>query len=344
MRVLLIPILLQLSSLGSLAQEEELISNNWYFSASDTLCFSQQHIRSNHIIEVKEYRSDKKYADSAQLMSNYFFDPSGSLTRSVTYDIHGTSSVVEFVNTPGGKLAEVWANDSKGIRGKTRENVYEGDKLMIAKSYYGANHVISVEYTYRKDGLLSVKQFVGANGIKGARTVFTYDSLRRLILQVTKNQGDTMGLCYFYKYDSLGRRSSTEYKEAGARWTETIDRSKSTATCKIEKKALDGRLTEVRTVNYNKQGLPAVLIIDKRMSIKRRRKPNIFCGYQGPLRYQKWIYDYDAKGNRVSEKEYHAPHKLSRMLICEFDDRGNMVRKTIYDGRVKNSEWSYSYH
>jgi hypothetical protein len=207
MRVIFILIILQFSGLNINAQaRQKLISNNWYFSESDTLFFSQAHIKTNKVTQVKEYRTDKKYADSAQLMSEYLFDTSGSLIRSKTYDIHGSSSITEFKIAPNRKLAETWVSDRYGVLTKTTENIYNSDKLIEQTSYYGPDHANSIEYSYRTDGLLSSVQYLGAKDVKGGNMVFVYDSLNRLISTVTKNIGDSIGFSNVYKYDKSGRR------------------------------------------------------------------------------------------------------------------------------------------
>ncbi len=345
MRIIFILIFLKLYDLDINAQVgQSLVSNKLYFSQSDTLFFSQTHIKTNKVKQVKEYRTDKKYVDSAQLMSEYFFDTLGSIIKSKTYDIHGSSSMTEFTIAPNGKIAESWVTDRNGVRTKTTENIYDGEKLLKQISYYGQDYATSIEFTYRADGLISSIQYFGAGGLKGANTIFVYDSLNRLISEVTKNPSDSIGLSYFYKYDKLGRKYYTEYKEATLGWNETIDYSQSTATSTVEKIYLGDELVEIRTKIFNQQGLIQELITDKRMSIKRRKKPNMFCGYSGSPRYQKIAYEYDSNGNCISKKEYSSPNKIYQRENYSFDKNGNLINKIIYKNSRRDSEWSYSYN
>lgn len=346
MRIIFILLLLQFLDLKITAQvrQQTLISNNWYFSQSDTLLFSQTRIKANNIRQVKEYRTDKKYADSAQLMSEYFFDTMGSLIKSKTYDIYGTPSVTEFIIASNGKMAESWVADKNGVLKKTRENIYVGSKLIKQISYYGQDYAPSIEYTYSTNGFVSIIQYFDPTGIKGATTVLTYDSLNRLVSEVTKNPSDSIGLSYFYKYDKLGRRYYTEYKEATLGWTETIDYSQSTAISTVEKIYSGDKLEEIITKKFNQKGLIEEYIVDKRMSIKRRKRPNMYCGYSGPPRYQKWTYEYDLKGNLICENIYYSPNKISEQTQYTFDSKGNLINKVIYKNSKKDSEWSYSYN
>jgi len=340
-----IQIFIQFWGLNSNAQvRQSLISNNWYFSQSDTLFFSQTHIKANKVRQVKEYRTDNKYADSAQLMSEQFFDTLGSIIKSKTYDIHGSPSVTEFKNTPSGQMAEIWVADRNGVLTKTIENIYTGDKLIKKNSYYGQDYATSIEFTYKTDGLISSIQYFGAKGFKGANTIFVYDSLNHLISEVTKNRGDSIGLSYFYKYDKFGRKHFTQYKEASLTWTETIDYSKSTTNSIVEKIYFGDKLSEIRTEIFNPQGLVIEIITDKRMSIKRRKKANMFCGNSGPPRYKKWTYEYDSNGNLICENIYFSPNKISERTQYTFDSKGNLVNKIIFTNSKRDSEWSYMYN
>ena len=352
MRIIFILIFLQFLDLNITAQvRQTLISNNRYFSQSDTLFFSQTRIKANNIRQVKEYRTDKKYADSAQLMSEYYFDASGSIIESKSYDIHGSPSVTKYKIASNGKMAESWVADKNGVLKKTTENIYTGSKLIKQISYYGQDYAPSIEYAYSTNGLVSIIQYFDPTGIKGAITVLTYDSLNRVVSEVTKNPGDSIGLSYFYKYDKLGRRYFTEYKEATLGWTETIDYSKSTSNYIVERIYSGDKLNEIITKTINQQGFITELIIDKRMSIKRRKKNNwrkknnMFCGgYSGPPRYQKWTYEYDSNGNLICEKKYYSPIKISEQTQYTFDNKGNLTNKIIYKTSRKDSEWSYSYN
>jgi hypothetical protein len=345
MRIIFILIFLQFLDLNITAQvKQTLISNNWYFSQSDTLFFSRTRIKTNNIRQIKEYRTDKKYADSAQLMSEYYFDTLGSLIESKTYDIHGSPSVTKFKIASNGKMTEIWVADRNGVLKKTSENIYNGSKLIKQISYYGQDYAPSMEYTYSTDGLVSIIQYFDPTGIKGAIAVFTYDSLNRLVSEVTKNPGDSIGLSYSYKYDKLGRRYFTQYKEATLVWTETIDYSKSTSNYIVERIYSGDKLNAIITKKINQQGIIIELIVDKRMSTKRRKKNNMFCGYSGPPRYQKWTYEYDSKGNLVCEKNYYSPNKISEQTQYTFDSKGNLINKIIYGNSKKDSEWSYSYN
>lgn len=344
MRIIFI-IFLQFLYLNIAAQiRETIISNNWYFSQSDTLLFSQTRIKTNNIRQVKEYRTDKKYADSAQLMSEYYFDSTGSIIECKTYDIYGSPSVTKFKIASNGKMAESWVADKNGVLKKTRENIYNGSKLIKQISYYGQDYGPSIEYTYSTNGLVSIIQYFDPTGIKGAITILTYDSLNRIVSEVTKNPGDSIGLSYFYKYDKIGRRYFTEYKEAALGWTETIDYSKSTSNYIVERIYSGDKLNEIITKTINQQGLIIELINDKRMSTKRRKKNNKFCGYSGPARYQKWTYEYDSNENLICEKKYYSPNKISERTQYTYDNKGNLINKIIYKNSKKDSEWSYSYN
>lgn len=346
MRIIFILLLLQFFDLTITAQvrRQKLISNNWYFSQSDTLLFSQTRVKANNIRQVKEYRTDKKYADSAQLMGEYYFDTLGSLIETKTYDIHGSPSVTKFTIAANGKMSESWVADKNGVLKKTTENIYNGNELIKQISHYSENYAPSIEYTYSTNGLVSVIQYFDPTGIAGAITVLTYDSLNRIISEVTKNPGDTAGLSYFYKYDNFGRKYFTEYKEATLGWSETIDYSKSTSNYIVERIYSGVKLNETITKTINQQGLITELIIDNRMSIKRRKKRNMFCGYSGPPRYQKWTYEYDSNGNLICEKKYYSPYKISEQTQYTFDSKGNLIYKVIYENSKKDSEWSYSYN
>ena len=345
MRIIFILIVLLFLDLEITAQDKQtLISNNWYFSQSDTLFFSQARIKTNNIRQVKEYCTDKKYTDPAQLMSEYCFDTLGSIIESKTYDIHGSPSVTKFKIAANGNMIESWVADKNGVLKKTTENIYKGSKLIKRISYYGQDYAPSIEYSYSTNGLVSIIQYFNPTGIKGAITVLTYDSLNRLVSELTKNPGDSIGSSYFYKYDKLGRRYFTEYKEATLGWRETIDYSKSTSNCIVEKIYSGDKLNEIITKKINQHGVIIELIVDKRMSTKRRKNNNMFCGYSGPPRYQKWTYEYDSKGNLVCEKKYYSPNKIIEQTQYTLDGKGNLINKIIYENSKKNSEWSYSYN
>lgn len=234
--------------------------------------------------------------------------------------------------------------NNTGLLSKTIENIYSGDTLIKQISYYARGYTTSVEYRFRSDGLLSSMQYYGSDGSKGAMTIFNYDSLNQIISEVTKNPGDSIGYSYSYKYDNLGRRCFTEYTEANTSWTTTIDYSKSTANSIVERIYSEGKLDEIRTMAFNSQGLVIEKTEDRRMSTKRRKKPNMFCGYSGPPRYIKWIFDYDSNGYLISEKKYFSPGKVSERIEYTFDSQGNLVNKVIFKNSVKDSEWRYVYN
>ncbi len=344
MRIIFI-LFLQFLYLDVSAQiRETIISNNWYFSPSDTLLFSQKRIKANNIRQAKEYRTDKKYADSAQLMSEYYFDSTGSIIEAKRYDIYGSPSLTEFKITSNGKMTETWVADKNGVLKKTRENIYNGSKLIKQISYYGKDYAPSIEYTYSTNGLITAIQYFGPTGIKEAITVLTYDLLNHLVSEETKNPDDSIGLSYFYKYDKLGRKYFTEYKEATLGWTETVDYSKSTSNKTVERIYSGDKLEEIITKTINQQGLIKELIIDKRMSIKRIKRNSMFCSYSSLYRYQKWTYKYDSNGNLICEKKYYSPNKISEQTQYTFDSKGNLINKLIYENSKKDSEWSYSYN
>lgn len=343
MRIIFI-IFLQFLYLSIAAQiKETIISNNWYFSHPDTLFFSQTLIKEHNISQINEYRIDKVYADSAQIMSEYSFDSTGSIIKSKTYDIHNSPTVTQFKITSNGKMKEVWLADKNGVFTKTRNNFYAGSRLIKQVSHYGQDYAPSVEYTYSNNGLISVIQDFGPTGNIGVSTNLTYDSLNRLVSEVNKNSNDSIESSYFYKYDQYGRRNYTEYKEANLSRIETIDYSKSTSNCTVEKIHSIGKLKAIKTTTINSYGLTTELILDKRMNIKRRKKPNMFCGYSGPARYQKWTYEYDLNGNLICEKKYYSPHKISEQTNYTFDNKGNLIGKVIFKNSKKISEWRYSY-
>jgi hypothetical protein len=340
MRTIFILLFLRFSCWNINAQAiHTLISNKWYFSQSDTLFFSQAHIKANKVRHLKEYRTDKKYTDSVLLASEYFFDSFGSIIKSKTYDIHGHPSVTEFKIAPNGKMAESWVSDQNGAMVKTTENIYDGDLLIRQISYYGHGHTTSIEFIYRTDGLLSCIQYIGSEGLKGATTTFAYDSLNRIVSEITKNAGDSLGYCYFYKYDKSGRKYFTEYREANQGWTERVDYSRSTLNSLVKRIYSGDKLNEIIAQKNNGQGQITELITDRRMSTKRRKKNNMFCGYSGPPRYHKWIYEYDSNGNLICEKEYYSPTKKSEQTNYIFDSNGNLIGR-----KNKDSEWTYSYN
>jgi len=326
-------------SLGVNAQDgKEQVSNNWYFSQSDTLFFSQKHFASNNIRQVKEYRTDQKYADSTQLMGVYTFDTAGSIIESKTFDIHGASSVTKFVIASNGKLSQSWVTDKNGILKKSREYFYDGHKLIKQISYFSSDYKPSIEYTYSTNDLIAKIQYFGPNGEKGAITALAYDSLNRLVSKVTEDAYDSIKLSYYYKYDSLGRKFITEYRETNLVWTETIDYSKSTSKVLREKIYLDGKLTERRTKKTDKRGFIKELIIDRRRNFKSR--------HRRPSRYTKCVYKYDSNGRLIYEIEFYSPNKFGKRTRTEYsyDNMGNLIYKVIFKNGKKDSEWSYLYN
>ncbi len=324
--------------------DEHLTSNNWYFSESDTLFFSQKRIKANNIKQVKEYRTDKKYVDSAQIMSEYYFDTSGALIEAKSFDIYGTGSVSKFKIAPNGKMSENWYADKNGVLNKTYENIYNGNKLIKQTSFFGQNYAPSKTYTYTANNLVSSIQHFGPTGTKEIVTEFTYDSLNQLVSEVTKKTNDSVAYSYFHKYDELGRRYFTEYKEHAFGWKQTIDYSKSSLNCSVKQIYAGDKLNSVVTKKTNELGLITELIYDARTRIKRRKKTNKFCGYSGPPRFQKWTYEYDLKGNLISEKTYYSPNKVSQCIIYTLDNKGNLIKKEVFAGSKKDSEWCYTYN
>jgi hypothetical protein len=326
------------------AQEgQELLSNNWRFSQSDTLFFSQAHIKANKIKQVKEYLINKIYADTALLTGEYSFDSLGLLTRSKNYNVYGLpSEITEFKVNANGKITEIWF-DRKGILTKEYENIFSENKLMKQLFYYEQGIVSSREYAYQKDGLLSSVQYYNLKGMKETRKVCVYDSLKRLTFEISKDANDSVMFTDVYKYDDQGRKCYIGYQTATFSSNQKIDYSRSTATSIVEGIYSGNTLVEISTKKFNQRGLVEMYEIDKRMSIKRRRKKNMFCGYSGPSRYQKMTYEYDAKGNLIAEKQYTSPNKIEYQTNYGFDSNGNLIHKVGYIKSKKYSEWIYKY-
>lgn len=319
------------------------VSNSWYFSDADTLFFSQAHIKANKINRVKEYFIDGKNADSVRLSSEYRFDASGSIIESKTYSMNGHQSVTAFKITPGGKLAECRVADNTGTLNKTKELLYRNDTLVRQISCYGTGYTTSIGYNYRKDGLLQSIQYYGTGETPGSLTTYTYDSLNRLVSEETTTPGDSNTSSYTYRYDQSGRRCFTQYQEGSLNWTTTADYSKPDANTLVERLYSDGKLMEENTMRYNAQGLLTEKITDRRMSHKRKRKYNMFCGYPGPVPYRKSGYTYDTNGNLTTETLYFSPNKLSERTEYAFDSQGNLVTKTVFEHSKKQAEWRYIY-
>ncbi len=348
MKIIYILIFFQFLVLNINAQIKPIfVSNKWYFNQfDDTLFFSQKHIRANKVKYVREYRTDKEYADSIQLMGEYFFDTLGILIKTKTYDIHGSFSISEYKIASNGKIAEVWVVGHSGVLTKSIENIYFNDSLIKQTSYYGQNYSKSVEYTYRTDGLLLSTQYFGPKNIKGSNIIYVYDSLNHIISEITKDANDSIICSYVYRYDKLGRKYFTKYKENNYSYTETIDYSKSTSNSTIQMIYFNNKLDEIIIKTVNKQGLIIKLITDKRVSIKKKRRifTNIFCGYSGPSRYQKTTFKYNSRGYLICKKIYSSPHKTIKRIKFTVDNKGNLINKAIFHNFKKDSEWGYSYN
>lgn len=343
--ILLILSLLTIIPIISAQTRTEVFSkNNWDLNQTDTLDYSQSLIKANKIKQFTEYLICKKYSDTPLIMELYFFDSSGAIYESRSFDIDGKPNINKNIIAPNGKISEHWLMDKKDILIKGKENFYLGNNLIKEITYYGKDYNPSIEYTYSSNGLLSTIQYFGPTGTKGAKVIMAYDSLNRLISEITKYSEDTVVMSYIYKYDTFGRRYFTEYKETNSGWIETIDYSKSKKNSIIEKVYLNNKLDEIRSKTFNKHGLVTKIIIDKRMSIAHSKtKSNMFCGNSSSVRYRKNTYKYHSNKNSFCEKKYYAPNKVSEHTHFEFDNNGLLTHKREYEKLKLKSEWLYIY-
>jgi hypothetical protein len=317
------------------------ISTNYYFGDLDTQFFAPKHILANKIKVVREYRSDKKYADTALLMAEYFFTDAGYLSKAISYDILGKASISEYKQNADNKITEVLYN----IRGEmtpSEQHEYKDGKLVKKINTFRADHVSVVEYGYNEKGQLISQKNIFNEKATGERTLYQYNAKGQLEKEEVFYNSDTSRLSYTYNYNEEGQIT---LKEEGygnvknnTRYVYTNKKNKST-----EKTYHNNKLVLIQTEKHNKQGKVISSIRDRRM-VKKSRRPNPFCGYDGPPRYRKTTYKYDKNGNCILKKEY------LNFLFCynktkhRFDANNKLIQLTEYEGIKKDDELIYTYN
>jgi len=317
------------------------VSTNYYFSDLDTQFFAPQHILANKIKVVREYRTDKKYADTALLMAEYFFTDAGYLSKAVSYDIRGKSTTSEYRQNSDNKITEVLYN----IRGEmtpSEQHEYKDGKLVKKINIFRTDHVSVVEYGYNEKGQLISQKNIFNEKATGERTLYQYNANGQLEKEEVFYNSDTSRLSYAYSYNEKGQITLKEEYYGNVKNNTKYDyinkKNKS-----IEKTYRNNKLVLIQTEKHNKQGKVISSITDRRM-IKKSRRPNPYCGYNGPPRSRKTTYKYDAKGNCIMKKEYLNFIFYYNKTKHRFDANNNLIQITEYDGLKKDDELKYIYN
>ncbi len=316
------------------------ISTNYYFGDLDTQFFAPKHILANKIKVVKEYRTDKKYADTALLMAEYFFTDAGYLSKAISYDIHGKPSISEYKQNADNKITDVLYS----LRGEmtiSEQHEYKDGKLFKKINIFRADHITTVEYGYNEKGQLISQKKIFNEQPTGERVAYHYNAKGQLEKEEQLYNFDTIRYCYNYTYNEKDKliRKEIDYGYSKNTLNYAHDEHKNKI---VENTYYNNKLILSQTEQYNKQGQLIKSITDRRMN-KRTRKPNPFCGYNGPPRYRKTTYKYDANGNCTMKKEYSNSLFAYSKTKHRFDKNNNLIQLTEYEGFKKDDELMYIY-
>ncbi|MCC6837214.1 MAG: hypothetical protein IT234_01635 [Bacteroidia bacterium] len=342
MKALLIILFLLVHTFIVLAQPlPREISTYYYFGDLDTQFFAPQHILANKIKQIKEYRTDKKYADTALLMAEYFFTDAGYLSKAVSYDIHGKSSTSEYKQNSDNKITEVLYT-MRGELTPSEIHEYKDGKLVKKISPYNADNIPSVEYEYNDKGLLRSQTNYFNGKATGQKTLYTYNSKGLLEKEENLYNSDTRE-CYNYAYDESGELIQIELvyndntKKNIINYVHYKNKYK-----QVQKTFYDNQLSLIQIGEFNKQGKLIKIVYDRRMR-RKSRKANSFCGYNGPPLYQKTTYKYDSRGNCIQKKDYYNSFFYYLKINYEFDAQNNMIKAVEFEGLKKTDELMYKY-
>jgi hypothetical protein len=343
MKFKLLLCLIGLQSVFALAQTlTREISTNYYFGDLDTQFFAPQHILANKIKVAREYRSDKKYADTALLMAEYFFTDAGYLSKAISYDIQGKSSISEYKQNADNKITEVLYS-LRGEMTPIEQHEYKDGKLIKKTNPYRDDHNSVVEYGYNEKGQLISQKNIFNKKPTGERTAYHYTAKGQLEKEEQFYHFDTIRYCYNYTYNEKGKLTLKEidygYTKNTYKYAHYDNKNKI-----VEKTYYNNKLVLIQTEQYNKQGKLISSITDRRMVKKSRRGKNDFCGYNGPPRYRKITYKYDAKGNCTMKKDYFNILFCSGKTKHRFDANNKLIQLTEYEGLKKDDEFIYTYN
>lgn len=317
------------------------ISTYYYFGDLDTQFFAPQHILANKIKVAREYRTDKKYADTALLMAEYFFTDAGYLSKAVSYDISGKSTTSEYRQNSDNKITEVLYT-MRGELTPSEIHEYKDGKLVKKINIFRADHISAVEYGYNEKGqLISHKNFFNEKPT-GERSQYHYNANGQLEKEEMFYNFDTIRYCNNYTYNTSGKSIQKEvdygYNKSITKYAYYQSKYKF-----VEKSYYNNKLSYVQTEKYNKQGKLISRLTDRRKVKNSRKQPNPFCGYNGPPRYRKTTYKYDANGNCIQKKEYFNILFRYAKSKYKFDANNKLIQLTEYEGFKKDDELMYTY-
>ena len=175
-------------------------------------------------------------------------------------------------------------------------------------------HILSYDSDGRQTGIRSYN----ANGEETGYVEYLYDEKGRIIQDAGYSANGTISKVT-YEYDEEGNVVQSYEDE------EDIEFSYDAQGNVIEQR-WPGENGLVMTFTYNEQG----------QNIRTDEyKGDEYLGYT--------IYEYDERGNQISENTYNSANELTEKVVMEWDENGNMLSENIYDSNdallSTGSEW-----
>lgn len=219
------------------------------------------------------------------------------------------------------------------LEGKT----YEYDKnfkLSVIKYYQANNKLVSEEtFKYNSSGKLEEMNKCYIDGSSsGAKEVYQYDKQGNLISKIYYDQNNKVSSKITNQYDEKGKLTTKTYYGPNDNeiWSKTINQYDEKGNLIGHEKYGMGELLE-EVVKFNKQGK---MVYKKEIS-NREDPPYIVIS----------TYDYNGKGFLITQLTQEADVENDYLVkeMYQYDDKGNLIEKTLDYGNGSLYKVSYTY-
>lgn len=203
----------------------------------------------------------------------------------------------------------------------------------------GAVKMITVE-----EAKLSSKSGKWIEGKRKLERTTTFDREGSLITEVIHADGSGVSTIS-YRYDGKGNRTDSIYNEGvisrpPTREDEWNDiRQVRLIRWRFKYDADKNRTEELAYSSVARGPISGEMLIQRYVhnyDNKGNRETTLY--YDATVLLNKWVYVYDNKGTLTEESRYSAGGRLElkEVYSCEFDSSGNWIKKTISRQKIKN--------
>lgn len=252
------------------------------------------------------------------------FNESGYIEKGIVYNGDGsTETVTEYEYDEKGDCIRRVTYDGDGNVTSSEESKYDDEHLLEWTEYDGDGNVMnssSSEYDGKGNEIKEIYVFTFEAGEEPFKSIYEYeyddnDNMVRWISY--EEDGITVYGTYEYTYDGAGNATSeTDYNADGS--ISMTRKSEYNSDNKITKESTydaDGTEIMMEAYEYDAEGN------------RTKWESNYYNLNSSSL----WEYEYDGE-NRQTKQTGYKDGVMDSVKDLEYDDYGNMVRETNYDG------------